>query len=130
MILKILLYLILGSVTGALSGLLGIGGGSFITPALIYWFGFTQHLAQGTTLLLLVPPIGLMGALTYYQQGYVDLKAGMILGLGFFVGSAFGAKLAIIVSESLLRKIFAVTLMIIATKCCFLNKIYLMTDES
>jgi uncharacterized protein len=116
MLLQTLLYLILGSVSGTLSGLLGIGGGSLITPALIYWFGYKQHLAQGTTLILLVPPIGLMAALAYYQQGYVDVKAGMVLGFGFFFGSALGAKLAILTSESLLRKMFAMMLIIIAMK--------------
>lgn len=95
MLLKALLFLFLGLITGGMSGLLGIGGGSLITPALIYFFGFSQHIAQGTTLSLLVPPIGLMGAWTYYQQGYVNLKVGIILCAGFFLGSLIGAKLAI-----------------------------------
>lgn len=85
MLLKAFLYLFLGCITGTLSGLLGIGGGSLITPALIYLFGFCQHIAQGTTLALLIPPIGLMGAWTYYQQGYVNLKVGVILCISFFL---------------------------------------------
>ena len=70
----ILLYLLLGLVVGAISGLIGIGGGAFFVPALVFLFGLSQHQAQGTTLALLVPPIGLLAAWTYYKQGYVDLK--------------------------------------------------------
>ncbi|MEH2392572.1 MAG: TSUP family transporter [Nostoc sp.] len=64
---NILLYLLLGVLAGFLSGLVGIGGGVLIVPVLVFWFGLSQHEAQGTTLALLVPPIGLLGALTYYR---------------------------------------------------------------
>lgn len=66
-------YWLLGFAIGGISGLIGIGGGVLITPALIYLFGFSQYEAQGTTLALLVPPIGILGAWTYYQRGYVDI---------------------------------------------------------
>ncbi len=69
-----LLYIILGLLAGILSGLIGIGGGVMIVPSLIFLFGFSQLEAQGTTLGLLVPPIGILAAWTYYQQGYVNLK--------------------------------------------------------
>ena len=69
-----ILLLLLGIIAGAISGLIGIGGGVIIVPALVYLFGLSQHQAQGTTLALLVPPIGLLAAWTYYRQGYVDLK--------------------------------------------------------
>ncbi len=71
---NILCYLILGSVAGALSGALGIGGGIIIVPSLVLLFGLSQHTAQGTTLALMVPPIGLLAAWTYYKQGFVDIK--------------------------------------------------------
>jgi uncharacterized protein len=64
-----LLYVLLGLVVGILSGLVGIGGGVFVAPALIFWFGMSQYLSQGTTLALLVPPIGILAAWTYYKQG-------------------------------------------------------------
>ena len=71
---NILFYLFLGLLAGALSGLIGIGGGIIIVPALVFLFGLSQHHAQGTTLALLVPPIGILAAWTYYKQGDVDLK--------------------------------------------------------
>ena len=67
------LHILLGLVAGILSGLIGIGGGTIIVPALVLFFGISQHMAQGTTLALLVPPIGILAAWTYYRQGYVDL---------------------------------------------------------
>ena len=69
-----ILYLILGLAAGTLSGLIGIGGGVIIVPALVFLFGLPQHQAQGTTLALLVPPIGILAAWTYYKQGFVDLR--------------------------------------------------------
>lgn len=119
MLFHALLFLLLGSTCGVCSGLIGIGGGTLITPALIYLFGFEQHLAQGTTLALLVPPIGLMGALTYYRQGYVDIKVGLLICLGFFIGSFLGAKLAIGLSSVILKKIFGLMMILIALKMIF-----------
>jgi len=82
----LLFYLLLGLAAGILSGLIGIGGGMIIVPALVFLFGFSQHLAQGTTLALLVPPIGILAAWTYYQQGYVDLHTAAYICAGFFFG--------------------------------------------
>jgi uncharacterized membrane protein YfcA len=79
------LYVILGLVAGCLSGLLGIGGGLILIPALIFIFGLTQLQAQGTTLALMVPPIGLLAALRYYQSGNVKLGMAGFICLGFFV---------------------------------------------
>jgi hypothetical protein len=88
------LLFLLGIIAGSLSGLIGIGGGVIIVPALIFLFGLSQHQAQGTTLALLVPPIGILGAWVYYKQGYVDLRIAAVICIGFFLGSMFGAKLA------------------------------------
>jgi uncharacterized membrane protein YfcA len=113
---NILLYLLLGLVAGSLSGLIGIGGGVIIVPALVFLFGLSQHQAQGTTLALLVPPIGLLAALTYYRQGYVDLKIAAFICAGFFLGGLLGAKLAIGLSNVILEKVFGVALLLIAIK--------------
>lgn len=114
-----LMYVLLGIVAGALSGLIGIGGGVIIVPALIFLFGFSQHEAQGTTLGLLVPPIGILAAWTYYQQGYMDLKAAALICLGFVLGGLLGAKLATSLSNVLLEKIFGGALLLIALKMIF-----------
>ncbi len=114
-----LLYLILGLVAGTLSGLIGIGGGTIIVPALVFLFGLSQHQAQGTTLALLVPPIGLLAAWTYYRQGYVDLKIASLVCMGFFFGGLFGAKIANHLSNVVLEKVFGVALLLISLKMIF-----------
>ena len=85
-------YILLGLVAGILSGLIGIGGGTIIVPALVLFFGMSQHLAQGTTLALLVPPIGILAAWQYYRQGYVDLHIAGLICLGFVIGGLHGCE--------------------------------------
>ncbi len=116
----ILLFL-LGITAGSLSGLIGIGGGVIIVPALIFLFGLSQHQAQGTTLALLVPPIGILGAWVYYKQGYVDLRIAAVICIGFFLGSMFGAKLATSLSNILLQRIFGIALLLISLKMIFVK---------
>jgi len=113
--LNLISYLIIGVFAGVISGLIGIGGGIIVIPCLIYLFGFSQHTAQGTTLAMLVPPIGLLAAWTYYKQGYVNIPVAGIICLGFVVGGYLGAKLAVGFPDIMLRKIFGVCLLIIAT---------------
>ena len=112
-------YIVLGLAAGVLSGLVGIGGGILIIPALVFLFGFTQQTAQGTTLALMVPPIGILAAWTYYNQGYVDLKAAGLICLGFVVGGWLGAKLAVSIPKELLQKIFGVFLLLVSLKMLF-----------
>ena len=116
---NIILYLLLGLFAGALSGLIGIGGGTIIVPALIYLFGLTQHQAQGTTLALLIPPIGLLAALTYYKNGYVNLTIAVFICLGFFIGGLAGAKLAVGLSNEILMKVFGFVLLLVALYMIF-----------
>ncbi|HEX2965374.1 MAG TPA: TSUP family transporter [Syntrophorhabdaceae bacterium] len=115
----VLPFVILGIVAGILSGLIGIGGGIIIIPALVLIFGFSQQMAQGTTLALLVPPIGFFAALMYYRMGYVDIKAALFICAGFIVGSIAGAKLATGLSNVVLEKVFGVVLLIIGVKMIF-----------
>ncbi|MGF1500053.1 MAG: TSUP family transporter [Elainellaceae cyanobacterium] len=114
--LDVLPFLILGLAVGALSGLVGIGGGVLITPALIYLFSFDQKLAQGTTLALLVPPIGILGAWAYYREGFVDVRAAAFICTGFFVGGFLGAKYAVNLDPLLLRRIFGTSLLVVALR--------------
>jgi uncharacterized membrane protein YfcA len=116
-----LLYILLGLIAGALSGLIGIGGGIIIVPALIFIFGFTQHQAQGTTLALMVPPIGLLAAWAYYTQGYVDIRVAAWVCAGFIVGGFFGAKIATAIPNMVLQKIFGGALLLISLKMLFTN---------
>ncbi|MCJ7674390.1 MAG: sulfite exporter TauE/SafE family protein [Sedimentisphaerales bacterium] len=113
---NIILYILLGLLTGVFSGMFGLGGGVVIIPALVFLFGLSQHQAQGTTLALLVPPIGLLAAWQYYKQGYVDLKIAAFVCLGFFFGGLLGAKLVVGLPEPLLRRLFGVALLMISIK--------------
>jgi hypothetical protein len=106
--------LILGLVAGIGSGFLGIGGGTVIIPVLVYVFGMTQHQAQGTTLALMIPPIGLLAALKYYQNGNVDLFVAAFVCVGFFLGGWLGAHAAQPVPDLVLRKVFGVFLLAVA----------------
>jgi uncharacterized membrane protein YfcA len=118
-IFKFLLFILIGLFAGTISGLLGIGGATIIIPALIYFFGFSQHEAQGTTLLLMVPPIGILAAWTYYKKGYANVPVAIFICLGFIIGAFFGAKVAVSIPEKLLRKLFALFLFIISIHMLF-----------
>jgi uncharacterized membrane protein YfcA len=115
----IILLLIVGLSAGILSGLLGIGGGIIIVPCLLFIFNLSQHTAQGTTLALMVPPIGLLAAWTYYKQGFVDLKIAALICIGFFIGGLIGAQFATSINAPLLKKIFGFAMLIISLKLIF-----------
>ncbi len=109
-------YLALGLAAGVFSGFLGLGGGALLIPVLVYWFGFGQHQAQGTTLAMMVPPIGLLAALKYYSQGNVKLNVAALLCAGFFIGGYFGAGFAEKVPDILLKRVFGLFLLFVALK--------------
>lgn len=90
----ILLLLAIGFVSGIAAGLFGIGGGVLIIPALIYLAGFSQHAATGTSLAILLPPVGLAAVIEYYRHGNVDLKSALIVAFALFIGGWFGALVA------------------------------------
>lgn len=113
---KPVLMVIIGFAAGILGGLLGIGGGIIVIPALIYVMHMSQHQAQGTTLAMLVPPIGILAALTYYKQGYVDLTVAGLLCIGFVLGGYVGARFAEAIPGATLQKIFGVFLLLVSIK--------------
>jgi uncharacterized protein len=112
--LTIILFLGIGLIAGMISGLIGIGGGIVIVPCLVFFFGYSQHMAQGTTLAMLIPPIGILAALSYFKSGHVNLPVAGLLCLGFFIGGYVGARFAIGIPEPVLRKIFGLCLLFIA----------------
>jgi uncharacterized membrane protein YfcA len=109
-------YIILGIIAGVISGLVGIGGGVIIVPALIFLFGMSQQTAQGTTIAMLVLPVGALAALIYYRQGYVDIPAAALIALGFVAGSIGGAKLAVTLPTAVLEKGFGVMIVLIGLR--------------
>jgi uncharacterized membrane protein YfcA len=112
----VLLFLAIGLIAGVLSGLFGIGGGILIIPSLIFLAKFHTKLALGTSLGAMLLPVGLLGAFAYYQQGNVNLKASLLIGLGLFFGAYFGAKLAHSLSGATLQRMFAVFILIMAIR--------------
>ena len=118
----IFVYLIFGVAVGILSGLIGIGGGIIIVPSLVYFAHMSQHKAQGTSLAALVLPIGILAAYEYYKAGNMDIKAGLLIALGFGLGGYFGGLWAQHIPELMLRKVFAVVLFLISLKMFFQGK--------
>jgi hypothetical protein len=110
---------LLGVAAGILAGMVGIGGGVVIVPALIYFFGLDQHTAQGTSLAVLLPPTGLFAFLRYYHAGHVDMKMAAVIVIGVLVGGWVGGGWAQQVSGPALRKGFAVFMMLIGLKMFF-----------
>jgi hypothetical protein len=113
------LYVILGAVAGILSGMFGIGGGTILIPALIFLFGLTQHQAQGTTLAIMVPPIGLLAALRYYYSGNVKLGMAGFICLGFFIGGLIGANFVQNLSDPFLKRLFGIFLLFVSIQMIF-----------
>ena len=118
----VLLLAIIGLAAGVLSGMIGIGGGIIIVPALVLVLGFTQQQAQGTSLGLLLLPVGILAVLNYYKQGYIDIKVVAIMSVTFILGGWLGSKLSLSLPQETVKKIFAVVLLLIAGKMLFFDK--------
>jgi uncharacterized protein len=116
---SIFILLALGITAGTLSGIVGVGGGIILVPAFVFFLGMSLHQAQGTTLAVMIPPIGILAAWTYYQQGFVDVKVAIFVALGFIFGGLIGAKFAVMLPNTILRKIFAGLLFAIGAKMLF-----------
>jgi uncharacterized membrane protein YfcA len=118
----VLLVILIGLAAGVLSGLVGVGGGIIIVPALVYFLGMEQHAAQGTSLGILLLPAGILAVMNYYRQGYIDVKIVILLFIGFFIGGFLGSKISLSLSQAVLKKVFAITLLLVAGKMLFFDK--------
>jgi len=114
-----ILFIVIGIIAGILSGLFGIGGGVIIVPALIYLCGFNQLEAQGTSLAILLPPLGILAFMDYYKKGYVNLQAGILICIFLLIGSFFGAKIVHLIPLSIVKKGFGVLMILISLKMIF-----------
>lgn len=106
----VLLLVLVGFAAGTLSGLVGVGGGIIIVPCLVFFLGFSQQEAQGTSLGLLLLPVGIFAVINYYNKGFIDVKVVLIMSIAFIAGGWLGSKVALQLSQEALRKIFAVIL--------------------
>lgn len=118
---ELIMIIIIGLAAGVLSGLVGIGGGIIMVPALVFFMNYNQHQAQGTSLAVLTLPVVILGFLTYYEDCRkmgtpIDLKVVVLLALGFVGGALAGSKIAVNVDKELLKKIFAVVLLYTAIR--------------
>lgn len=114
------LAILVGIVVGAVSGVVGIGGGILFVPALVTLFGMSQIRAQGTSIGALLAPVGIFAFLEYYRKGHADLRIALLLALGFALGGYFGAIGAQHIPDLWLRRIFAVTLVLVGVRTWFL----------
>jgi uncharacterized membrane protein YfcA len=112
----VITILVIGLFAGILSGLVGVGGGLIIVPALVFFLGFTQHQAQGTSLGLLLLPVGILAVINYYNKGNVDVKVVAVMSIAFIAGGWLGSKLALRLPEITVKRIFAVFLFYSAFK--------------
>ena len=112
----LIILLAIGLVTGMMSGMLGIGGAIILIPALAFFMGFSQQMAQGTSLAVMLPPVGILATYNYWKAGHVNIKFALILACAFLIGSYFGSKWAINIPQNVLKKIFGVLLLAVAVK--------------
>lgn len=117
----IITAMLIGLAAGMLSGLVGVGGGIIMVPALVFFMNYTQHQAQGTSLAVLTLPVVILASLYYYYQCQkagtpIELKIVGLLGVGFIVGAFFGSKIALVIDQQLLKKVFAILLFYTAFK--------------
>jgi len=117
----IIILIIIGFATGVLGGMVGVGGGVILVPALVFILGFSQLDAQGTSLALIMFPVGLLAVIQYYKQGHVDFNIVFILAIGFVIGSFFGSKISLSIPQQTVKRIFAILMLVIAVKMLFFD---------
>ena len=112
----IVIIILIGLAAGILGGMVGIGGGIVIVPALVYFLSFSQHQAQGNSLALMLFPVGILGVVNYYRSGYVDFRYAGLLAIGFVVGSYLGSRFSLSLPQLTVKKVFAVVMLLVALK--------------
>jgi len=115
----VLILLLIGLFAGFLSGFVGVGGGIIVVPGLIILLGFSQHAAQGTSLALLMLPVGILAVLNYYKAGHISFHAAFVIGIAFILGAYLGSKIAIGIDQNLVKKGFAIFMILVALKFLF-----------
>lgn len=110
----LLILLLIGLAAGIFGGMVGLGGGVIMIPAMVYFLGMTQHAAQGTSLAVMLPPVGLFAVMNYYKAGQMNLKYAMIIAAAFLIGGYFGSKIAMNIPVAMMRKIFAFAMIALA----------------
>jgi hypothetical protein len=115
----IIVLILIGLTAGVVSGMLGVGGAIIIVPALVFFFGLTQHQAQGTSLAILLLPVGFLAFWNYYKQGYVNFKIALIIIIAFFVGGYLGSVIAVRVPDRFLKAAFGILIIVLGFRMVF-----------
>jgi uncharacterized membrane protein YfcA len=118
-LLTLIILILIGLAAGAFSGLVGLGGGIIMIPAMVLFLGMSQYMAQGTSLAVMLPPIGILAAYNYWKAGELNLKYALIISVTFVVGSYFGSKFALNIPQDTMRKLFAIFLVVMAINLFF-----------
>jgi uncharacterized protein len=113
---EFIILALIGLAAGVFGGMVGLGGGVIMIPAMIYFLGMNQMSAQGTSLAVMLPPVGILAVMNYYKSGQINLKYALIIAIAFTIGGYFGSKIALNIPVSIVKKIFAFALIIIALR--------------
>lgn len=119
----VLILVLIGLTAGVFGGVFGVGGAIIMIPALVYFLGLDQHMAQGTSLAVMLPPIGLFAAYNYYKAGQANIWYALIIAATFMIGGYFGSKIALNLPENLMKKLFGVFLILVALRLIFSKQI-------
>lgn len=119
----IFILIMIGICAGILSGMIGVGGGIIMVPALVYFMHMSQLEAQGTSIAIMLPPVGILAAYNYYKAGALNIKFAVIIAIAFIIGGYLGSKISIsILSETMLKKIFGLVMLLVSIKLIFFSK--------
>lgn len=120
---SVFVLIIIGISAGILSGMIGVGGGIIMVPALVYFMHMSQLEAQGTSIAIMLPPVGILAAYNYYKAGALNIKFAVIIAIAFIIGGYLGSKISIsILSETILKKIFGLVMLLVSIKLLFFSK--------
>lgn len=115
----LVILIVIGILSGLLAGVFGVGGAIIVIPALVFILGLSQHMAQGTSLAFMLPPVGILATWNYWKAGNVDWKIALVLSLTFVIGAYFGSNLSLNIPDKTLRQIFGVLMLVMAVKMIF-----------
>lgn len=119
---EIFILILIGLAGGVLSGMFGVGGGIIIVPAFVFFLGMSQHEAQGTSIGLMLLPIGILAAYNYHKTGNMDITAALIVAFTFVIGGYFGSKLSLSLDQVLIKRIFGILMLFVSVKLIFFSK--------
>ncbi|MDG1260981.1 MAG: sulfite exporter TauE/SafE family protein [Flavobacteriales bacterium] len=127
---QLLILLAIGILAGMLSGFIGIGGGVVIVPALIYFMGMSQFQAQGTSLAMMLPPIGILAFMNYYKSGHINLQYAGVIAIAFIIGGFLGSKIALKMNPTVIKFIFGIIMLYVSFRLIWTSSFKLFGNDA